>query len=87
MSCPYKYIFGKPETGVHSLRFFGFAVNDTLMTIIAAILTAYYFKIDIGLSLIIWFVSGEILHYGFGVDTAFMKLLGVPPCKELKIAS
>ena len=69
-SCPYKYVLGIPGQGVHALRFAGLAVNDTLMSIIAAVLTAYAFKINIGLSLFLWFVGGEILHYGFGCAAA-----------------
>ena len=77
--CPYKYVLGIPGQGVHAVRFLGLALNDTLMTIIAAVLTTYAFKINLGLSLFLWFVGGEILHYGFGVDTAFLKMIGVKP--------
>ena len=38
-SCPYKYILGVPEKGVHSLRVAGLALNHILMTIIGAVLT------------------------------------------------
>jgi len=26
-----------------------------------------------------WFVAGEVLHYAFGVDTAFLKMIGIRP--------
>ena len=78
-SCPYKYILGVPEKGVHSLRVAGLALNDILMTIIGAVLTSYAFKIHLGLSLFSWFVVGELLHYGFGVDTAFLKMIHMKP--------
>ena len=76
-SCPYKYVIGIPEKGVHAVRIAGLALNDILMTIIGAVLTSYAFKIDIGISLFSWFVVGELLHYGFGVETAFLKMIGV----------
>jgi hypothetical protein len=79
MSCPFKDALGVPGTGVHALRFAGFAVNDTLMTIIAAILTYYVFKVNIWLSLFLWFTIGELLHYGFGVNSAFLKAIGFSP--------
>jgi hypothetical protein len=77
--CPFKNALGVPGEGVHSLRFLGIAVNDTLMTIIAAVLTSYFFHINLGLSLFLWFFIGEVLHYGFGVDTAFLKMIGMSP--------
>lgn len=76
-SCPYKYVLGIPEKGVHAVRIAGLALNDILMTIIGAVLTSYAFKIDICISLFSWFVVGELLHYGFGVETAFLKMIGV----------
>ena len=33
-SCPYKYLFGESEKGVHSYTFLGFAIVDTVLTII-----------------------------------------------------
>lgn len=77
MPCPFANILGVPKTGVHSIRLFDFAVVDTLLTIIAAYITAEALKINIWLSLGIWFVCGEILHYIFGVRTAFLEKLGL----------
>jgi len=77
MPCPYATLLGIPGQGIHALRVGGLALNDTLMTIIAATLTSYAFKLNIWLSLFLWFVTGEILHYGLGVDTAFLKMIGL----------
>ena len=79
MSCPYANIFGKAKTGVHSIRLFDFAVIDTLLTVLAAYLTAQSFHIDFLLSFSIWFITGEVLHYIFGVRTAFLEKIGLPP--------
>jgi len=82
MSCPYAHILGVPGEGVHAQRFMGLALNDTIATIVAALLTAWIFKISFLYSVIGWFVAGEVLHYAFGVNTAFLKMLGITPCKS-----
>ena len=80
MPCPYATALGVRGQGVHEKRIMGFALNDILATIAAALLTSFFFNIHIGYSLVGWFVGGEVLHYIFGVDTAFMELIGVEPC-------
>ena len=77
MPCPYSELLGKRGEGVHARRIMGFALNDTLMTIAAAILTSIIFNVHIGYSLAGWFIGGEILHYLFGADTRFMELIGL----------
>jgi hypothetical protein len=79
MGCPYANALGEPGKGVHSTRFLGFALNDTLMTIGAALLTAWIFNINVWKSLLIWFIVGELLHIAFGVDSAFLRMLGLTP--------
>ena len=81
MSCPYKHILGIPGQGVHAARFLGLALNDTLMTIAAALITSWLFKTPIVYTLIAWFVVGEVLHYLFGVQTAALDYMGIKvPC-------
>lgn len=80
MSCPYKNIFGEPKRGFHSDRLFGFAVGDTLGTILLAGLIAYLWKLEFWRTLLSTFVIGEILHYLFGVQTQFLTLLGIKAC-------
>jgi len=82
MSCPYANILGVPGQGVHAQRFMGLAVNDTIATVVVALLTAWIFNVSFLYSLIGWFVAGEVLHYAFGVNTAFLKMLGITPCKS-----
>jgi hypothetical protein len=65
---------------VHAKRIFGLAANDIYMTIIAAIITSYTFNINFIYSFGAWFVLGEILHYAFGTNTAFLKMIGLTPC-------
>jgi hypothetical protein len=80
MSCPYKDIFGKPKTGFHSTRLFGLAVGDTLGTILLGGLFSWIFQFSLFYSIVGMFVFGEILHYWFGVQTAFLTLLNITAC-------
>jgi hypothetical protein len=75
--CPYSKLLGEPGKGIHERRIFGMALNDLLMTLVAALLTALVFKISIVFSVITWFTVGEILHYLFGVQTAFLTFVGI----------
>jgi hypothetical protein len=80
MACPYSTLLGIPGQGIHAQRFLGIALNDTIMTIILAAFSSIMFNINFFLSLLTWLVVGEILHYIFGVNTAFLKFLGIIPC-------
>jgi hypothetical protein len=75
-SCPFKDIFGKPGTGVHSLRGPGnIAVVDTTLTIIGAFLLSKYFKTPFLITLLLFFLIGELLHWIFCVDsTVILKI-------------
>lgn len=77
MPCPYANALGEPGKGVHAARIFGLARNDLIMTIIAAIVTAYLFNISFLVSFIVWFTAGEVLHYLFGTNTAFLRMIGI----------
>jgi hypothetical protein len=81
MSCPYANILGTPGQGVHAQRFLGLALNDTIATLVVALLTSWIFKVSLLYSILGWFIAGEALHYTLGVNTAFLKMIGVTPCK------
>jgi hypothetical protein len=80
MSCPYKYILGVPGQGVHAARIGGLAFNDSLMTIIGAAVISYFSGYSFLWTLLILFVLGEYLHMIFGVQTAFLTMIGVKVC-------
>jgi hypothetical protein len=82
MGCPYAFMFGKPGTGFHSMRFMGYAVGDTVGTILLALMTSWIFKINWMVSLVVWFVAGEVLHYYYGAQTAFLTTLGIEACPK-----
>lgn len=79
MPCPFANILGEPNTGVHSIRLFGFSLIDILLTVLVAYLIAKAYKINFWYSLFGLFVLGEILHYVFGTKTAFLKMIGLEP--------
>jgi hypothetical protein len=78
-SCPYKFLFGIPEKGVHSYTLFGLAFVDTFLTIIVAFITSYFSGLPFLLSFADWFFLGETLHYVFGTETRFLKLMKWKP--------
>jgi hypothetical protein len=74
MSCPFKNALGVPGEGFHSTRFMGLAVGDTVGTFILAwIIIARMAGWAYLPTLIALFVLGEVLHWYFCVDTAFIK--------------
>jgi hypothetical protein len=75
--CPYAYALGIPGQGVHEKRIMGFALNDFLATIFVAIITSYIYDISFIKSFLIWFILGEVLHYIFGTQTAFLTRIGI----------
>ena len=70
-----KHTFGEPGTGFHATRIMGYALYDILGTISVALLFSYFTNISVLYSIIGWFVAGEVLHWYYGVETAFMKLV------------
>ena len=79
MPCPFASALGIPGKGFHEKRIGGLAFNDTIATFIVDILTSFIFKIHIITSIIGWFVLGEVMHYIFGVNTAFLKMIHLSP--------
>ena len=73
--CKYKNSLGIPNKGMHSYRFLGLAIVDVIMTIIAALLISYFFKISFFYTSLSLFVLGIILHRLFCVRTTVDKLL------------
>ena len=83
--CPFKYIFGKPRTGIHSMRIpiLDWALVDTLMTIILAWFLAKWLKQPFWFVFIATFLVGEISHVIFCLDSAFtnhMRRILAPIC-------
>jgi accessory gene regulator protein AgrB len=77
MSCQFKDILGKPGEGPHSIRLGGFAVVDSVLTILLAWYVSKWVDKPFPLVLLVVFIIGEILHWVFCVDTAFIKLIGL----------
>ena len=73
--CKYKSIFGEPNTGLHSYRFMGVAIVDVLMTVIGAVILAWYFRLPYLYTIVAAFVIGIALHRLFCVRTTVDKLI------------
>jgi hypothetical protein len=73
--CKYKNLFGSPGTGAHSYRFLNIAIVDAILTIMAALLFSYFFKISAFYSIIALFILGILVHRLFCVETTIDKLL------------
>jgi hypothetical protein len=73
--CKYKNSLGIPNKGIHSYRFLGLAIVDVVMTIIAALLISYFFKLSFVYTTLALFLLGIILHKLFCVRTTIDKLL------------
>ena len=79
MSCPYANALGIPGKGIHSTRILGMALNDWLMTIGLSAILSYFLNIHFLIVLIEVFILGEVLHYWFGLNTAFLKMIHLEP--------
>jgi fatty acid desaturase len=71
----YRDIFGKPGTGVHSLRLFNVAIFDVIGTIIGATILAILFKWSVLWTNVVAFFAGILLHRLFCVNTTLNKLI------------
>lgn len=74
-NCPYKYLFGKPNEGLHAYRFMNVAIIDVLMTVIVAFILSNLFAISFWKVLGSLFILGIVLHRLFCVPTTVDKLL------------
>jgi len=73
--CKYKDLFGKPNTGLHSIRIFNIAIVDLILTIFAAYLFSFLFKFSFLYSFFGLFILGIIMHHIFCVKTTIDKLI------------
>lgn len=75
MLCQFSDIFGKPRTGIHSLRIFDFALIDVLLTVGLGYLIGKFSGRDPIIIIICLFVLGTLLHILFCVDTKFVSVM------------
>ena len=57
----------------------GIALYDILGTVGLAVLTFFVLGVNVVYAFVGWFVIAEILHYAFGVRTAFLRGVGLAP--------
>ena len=78
--CPfskYSNILGHIGHGVHQFKVLNVSIIDYIMTLIGAMVIAYFTKIPLVLTTIALFILGIILHTLFGVPTEAVKYLGL----------
>jgi len=75
--CKYKGIFGEPNTGVHKIRLFNFAVFDVVATIILGYFFSKMTKLNLALSIVLMFILGIIVHVIFCVKTTLGGILNL----------
>lgn len=73
--CKYKDALGKPNTGLHSIRFMGVAIFDVLFVLVCAIAIAWFFKWSYIYTIIGVYILGIVVHRAFCVPTAVDKAL------------
>jgi hypothetical protein len=82
MVCPYAYVLGVPGQGIHAPRIGGYARNDIIGTIGLAVITSFLTDTSFLKNLLAWFVLGEVLHFMFGTQTAFLTTIGLKACQS-----
>jgi hypothetical protein len=75
--CQYKEIFGPTgsTTGMRKYRVFGIAVLDVTVTVICALLIAWFFKLPYLQTVVAIFILGIFVHRAFCVSTAVDKMI------------
>jgi hypothetical protein len=74
--CKYKDIFGKPNTGLHVIRFFDIAIVDVLLLLLVGfVIHKYYNEVDLSSILLFLFILSIVAHRMFCVRTTIDKLL------------
>ena len=67
--CKYRDIFGKPNTGIHHIRIFDFAVMDIFGTILFAFIISQIYKYNIFIIIFILLLIAIVIHRIFCVNT------------------
>lgn len=75
--CKYRDIFGKPNEGVHSMRFLGLAFVDLFLTFVLAVIISYKYEYNIIFVFVFLMVLSIVIHKLFCVDTALLKKLKI----------
>lgn len=75
MLCQYKNLFGEPNTGLHRYRLFNIALVDLGLTVLAAWLISWFFRVNFWITLLVLLVLGVVAHRVFCVRTTVDKLL------------
>ena len=75
--CKYKNILGVPGKGIHSIRLFGMALGDWLLTVLLALVIYCATGWNLTWVFLGLMVLGIFMHWLFCVDTQLNKWLGL----------
>ena len=75
--CQYKDLFGKAGTteGLRKYRIIGIALFDVSVTVVCAILFAWFFRLPYIQTVVAIFILGIFVHRAFCVRTAVDKMI------------
>jgi hypothetical protein len=75
--CKYKDIFGEAGTtkGLRKYRVFGIALLDVTVTVVCALMIAWFFKLPYIPTIVAIFILGIFVHRAFCVRTAVDKMI------------
>ncbi len=71
--CKYRDALGQPGIGIHSHRVAGMAAVDLALTVVAAVIIAWWFDWSFGYTFIGVFIAGIAFHRAFCVRTTVDK--------------
>ena len=75
MLCKYRDVFGKPNTGFHSIRLLDVAILDVIGTLLIAWATSALFNAPLWLTIFLWFAIAVFMHRIFCVNTTINKII------------
>ena len=73
--CQYKGIFGNPNEGAHSYRFFGIAFIDLFLTILIAYFYSNYYETNFWSTFLILMLIAVVVHRIFCVNTTINTMI------------
>lgn len=75
--CKYRDIFGRPNEGVHSMRFMGLAFVDLYLTLVLAGIISYKYEYNVIFVFMFLMLLSIVIHKLFCVDTALLRKLKI----------
>lgn len=75
MLCAFKHIAGQEGKGIHSLRIFGLAAVDVVMTVAGCLIISVVFKVNFWMVFFVAMIIAILCHRLLCVNTTINKLI------------